>query len=367
MNRWILFRYLATRIAVTSCFFIAVCTILAELVGVSFEQMRLIAEDKIPLEASVYIHVFMAPKFLTMATPYALFMANIFTYKELSKSSEIVALCSFGIYLNKILMPCIVIGFAIANLAFCVQELALPLSNYKAATTLEKAMNINRENTETYNLIYSQFDSATQEKKLSLLLQAKKAKYNMMQDIIVLCFDQGDLREIILSEAVSWIPELEVWRLHKVIKKIISNGGYIKTNKLEVYDLKTKYALNQIINQTRDENELSTFELIKRSNIFKEAGNTEEVQKLEKDIHDRFIMPFSCIVFSIVGASISISLKPRNSGNELGLGLTIILIYSLIQMLNSALIGQRSIPVYSVWIPSLSGIVFIFLKLARFP
>jgi lipopolysaccharide export system permease protein len=365
-NKWILFKYLMVRITVASCFFVAICMILGELVGVSFEQMRLITDNKISLAVSMHVHIFTAPKFLLMAMPYALFMANIFAYKELSKSSEIVALCSFGICLNKILMPSIILGFLIANLAFCMQELAVPWSNHKAATMLERAMNIDRDNTAIDNFIYSQFDNARQGKKLNLLLHAKKAKYNTMQDVIVLSFDQENLREIIVSEVVYWIPELEVWRLYKVIKKTIDKSGYTKSNEFKVYDLKIKYALNQILNQTRDENELNISELVQRSNIFKEAGNTEEVQKLEKSIQEKFIMPFSCIVFPLVGASIGISLKPRRSGNEFGLGLTIILIYSLLQMSNSALIGQGSIPVYSVWIPSLSGVVFAFLKLARF-
>jgi lipopolysaccharide export system permease protein len=366
INKWILFKYLMVRITVASCFFVAICMILGELVGVSFEQMRLIADNKISLSVSMYVHIFTAPKFLLMTMPYALFMANIFVYKELSRSSEIVALYSFGVHPYKILMPCIALGFVIANLAFCFQELAVPSCNYKAAITLEQAVNIDRENVGINNLVYSQFNNIRQRKELILLIHAKKAKYNTMQNAIILCFEQRNLREIIVSEFASWIPELEVWRLHKVIQETIDKTGYTKLNEFEVYDLKTKYALNQILNQTKDENELNTSELIQRSSIFKEAGNTEEVQKLEKSIQEKFIMPFSCIVFSLVGASIGISLKPRRSGNEFVLGLTIILIYSLLQISNSALIGQGSIPVYSVWIPSLSGVVFAFSKLARF-
>lgn len=365
MNRFILFQYIAAQIIFSSCFCAAACMIVGELVGVSFEQMRLISDNKISLVTSASIHVFSIPKFLMMTMPYALFMANIFVYKELSRSSEIVALFSFGISVIKTTIPCIAIGLLMANFAFCFQELVLPDSNYKAAVILEKAMGINRTSIELDDFIYRQFDNSLQAREVNLLLHAKKATDKAMRDLIVLYFDRKDLRGIIIAKVAYWMPKLKIWRLHEGIEEIIDGNKRTTIHEFKVCDLKTSYTLNELLNQSRDTNELNTYGLIKRLNVFKEDGHVEEVQKLEKSIQERFVMPFSCIAFSLVGASIGISLKPRKSGNELSLGLTIILIYSLFQMLNSALIGQGNISVYSVWIPNLLGVVYAFLRLAR--
>jgi lipopolysaccharide export system permease protein len=121
MSRNFLFKYIFAKIGSSLLFFVILCLILSELVGISFEQMRLITADKISIVTSIYIHVFAAPKFLLMTMPYALFMANILTYSKLSKSSEIVALCSFGISIGRILMPCFILSMLIAAVTFCFQ------------------------------------------------------------------------------------------------------------------------------------------------------------------------------------------------------------------------------------------------------
>ena len=203
MSRNFLFNYIVVKIASSLLVFVILCLILGELVGISFEQMRLIAADKISINTSIYIHIFAAPKFILMTMPYALFMANIFTYSKISKSSEIVALCSFGISINRILMPCFILSILIANLTFYFQELVVTESNYKTAITLEKAVNIDRDITMN-NFIYNQFDNIPQGKEVTLLLYAKTANNRMMEDVTILSFNPHSalqfLRQKILTK-----------------------------------------------------------------------------------------------------------------------------------------------------------------------
>jgi lipopolysaccharide export system permease protein len=365
MSSNFLFKYVTVKIGSSLLFFIILCLILSELVGISFEQMRLINADKISIVTSIYIHIFAAPKFLLMTMPYALFMANIFTYSKLSKSSEIVALCSFGISTSRILMPCLILSILIAVVTFCFQELVVTESNYQTATTLEKAVNIERDIT-INNFVYNQLDNISEEKEIDLLLYAKNANNKMMEDVTLLSFNHGNLHKIIIAPLASWRSKEKIWQLHQGTEERIDNFKNIMTSSFEVYNLKVKNTLNQLLTHTRDDNELNILDLRRRLNIFKETGHGKEIFQLERIIQDRFITPVSCIVFSLIGASIGICLQPKSANNEFGLGLVVILIYYILQFINTTLISNGSIPVWGVWVPSLFGIVFTFLRLLNF-
>jgi lipopolysaccharide export system permease protein len=365
MSRNFLFKYIFAKIGSSLLFFVVLCLILSELVGISFEQMRLITDDKISIPTSFCIHIFAAPKFLLMTMPYALFMANMLTYSKLSKSSEIIALFSFGISITRILMPCFIMSILITTIAFFFQELVVTESNYKTAITLEKAVNIERDIT-TKDFAYNQFDNIPEGKEINLLLYAKSANNKMMEDVTLLSFKHGNLHKIIIAPLASWKPKEKKWKLHQGTEERIDNFKNIITSRFEVYDLKVRNTLNQLLTHVRDDNELNILDLRRRLNIFKETGHEKEILQLERIIQDRFITPVSCIVFSLVGASIGICLQPKSANNEVGVGLVVILVYYILQFANATLIGNGSIPIWSVWMPSLFGIVFTFSRLFKF-
>jgi lipopolysaccharide export system permease protein len=340
--------------------------ILGEFIGISFEQMRFLADNRISMNTSMFIHVLAAPKFLIITLPYALLMANIVAYKELSRTSEIIALRSFGISVNKILLPSIGISMLLTSFSFSCQEAIVTQANYRAAVILEKAMNIDRGNIEKNDFVYSEFISTDRKKQISVLLHARKAKSEMMNDITLLMFNRGAIQKIIIAPIAHWNSKEELWSLSKGVEETIDDPQHLASNSFEIYNLKLGQTLNQMLNQTRDNNELRIFELRRKINILKETGHEKEVRQLENSIQERFTLPFSCIAFSLVGASIGVSLKPKSSGNEFGLGLLIILAYYILQSIDTALLAKEVIPMWGMWIPSFSGIGFAFLRLAKF-
>lgn len=340
--------------------------ILGEFIGISFEQMRFLAENRISVSTSMFIHVLAAPKFLVMTLPYALLMANIFTYKELSKSSEIIALCSFGTTIYQLVIPSIGLSLILASLSFYCQELIVTKANYRAAIILEQAMNIDRGTTTNHDFIYSEFNKNGDGKHLELLLYAKQTHIEVMDEVTLLTFDRGNIQKIIIARAAYWNPKDKIWSLVKGIEKKIDNARQLILNPFETYSFKLGQTLNQILIQARDNNELRIFELRRKIETFQQTGHDKEVHQIESDIQQRLIMPFSCMTFSFVGAAIGINLKPKSSENEFSLGLLIILTYYVFQSICTTLVAKDSLPLWGMWIPVFSGVGFALTKLARF-
>jgi lipopolysaccharide export system permease protein len=364
MGNDILFKYIAKKIISVLAFFTLLCLVFSELIGISFEQIRLISNHEISFHTSFLVHIFAIPKFLHMVLPYALFMANIFAYQNLAKTREILALKSFGVSISKILMPALTIGILFAIVIFGFQETVVTEFNYKTATTLEKAVNIKRDIIAN-DFIYSQF-SGDQKREMNLFLYAKRAATETMDDLTILSLEHGNLRGIMIAKNAHWIAGGRRWELHEVVKASIDKNGTTSRSEIKSYQLQTEDALEYTLNQSRDDNELNILELKKKLYSFKKTGYERETLQLEKNMQDRFVDPFLCIVFSLVGASIGIGSRIEPKENTFGIGLVAILTYFIFQFIDAALIGNRTLPVWCVWMPSLFGIVFALSRSKKY-
>lgn len=364
----ILFNYIAIKIIAVLFFAARICMILGEFIGISFEQMRFLADGRISMNTSMLIHILAAPKFLIITLPYALLMANIVVYKELSRTSEIIAFRSFGISIGKILRPAIGLSILLTSFSFYCQELIVTEANYRAAIILEQAININRDTIVINDFVYSEFSEIDRDRKkqIELLLYAKQASNTIMKDVTLLTFDQEHVQKIIIARAASWHDREQAWILETGVGEIIDKDRQLVSHPFETYKIQLGNALNQLLIQARDHHELKIVELRKKVNIFKQTGHTKEVRQLENIIQSRFALPCSCITFSLVGASIGINLKPKSAGNEFGIGLVIILTYYILQAIVTTLIAKEILPLWGTWIPNFSGIGFAVFRLSKF-
>ena len=91
-------------------FYIIVCSITGEVIGISFEQAKLAIEQELPLSIVVHIHLLKLPYFIYLALPFSLLIATIGAYTELSSKNETIAMQSFGISLYRQIIPALFIG-----------------------------------------------------------------------------------------------------------------------------------------------------------------------------------------------------------------------------------------------------------------
>lgn len=93
----------------------ATCSIVGELIGISFEQVRFVVEQELPIAIAVYVHWLKLPAFISIALPFALLMATIITYTKLSTNHEIIAMQTFGISLYRLVIPVLAIASSISK------------------------------------------------------------------------------------------------------------------------------------------------------------------------------------------------------------------------------------------------------------
>lgn len=363
-------RYIIKELISTFIFSIAICSVLGELIGISFEQIGFALEENLPLKIVFYIHWLKLPAFICIALPFALLIATISSYTKLSNRNEIIALQSIGVNLYRPIIPSLATACVFAVIMFIFQELIIPPANYQAATILEKQLNIDRTQLAKYNkkdIVYHEFETEKSQKYLKLLFFAERFDGKKMRDITLLRFKHRKLKKIIIARSAQWNGQKQQWQLFTGRISVLSNQNtYISSDNFEQLSLKLTRKIFDYANHHRDKREMNIIELYNRLAIVKHTGNTRNNRELKISIQERYATPFSCIVFTFLGSALGISLKTKANYNSFGIAAIVIFIYYSTKFLSTALSVAEVIPIFwGVWFPNLLALCISFIALKR--
>ena len=353
-------RYIIKELIPTFLFSLAICSILGELIGISFEQIGFALEG-LPVNTLFYIHWLKLPAFICVALPFALLIATIIIYTKLSNKNEIIALQTVGISLYRLIIPVLAIAVIFTRIMFVFQELIIPPANYQAAMVLEQQLNIDRTQLAKYNkkeIIYQEFETDNHHKHLKLLFFADNFDGEKMRDITLLKLQNQKIRQIIIARSAQWNQQQQQWQFFSGRFNLLSsNNTYIISNDFEQLSLKLSRKILDYANHHRDNREMNLIDLYRRLAIVKHTENTQKIRELQINIQERYAAPVSCLIFTFLGATLGINSRKKADRNSLGIAAIVICVYYSTQFLSTALSVAEAIPIFwGVWFPNLLGL-----------
>jgi len=119
-----------------------------------------ITESGLSISLAVQIFMLKLPEFIVLAFPMSTLLATMMTYSRLSSDSELIALRGCGVSIRRIIAPAVVLSLMVTGLTFVFNELITPAANYRAAVTLERALNSERPPFQERNIFYQEFQAA---------------------------------------------------------------------------------------------------------------------------------------------------------------------------------------------------------------
>jgi lipopolysaccharide export system permease protein len=356
-------RYLISQLITPLLFSIVIVTVVAESIGISFEQFRFLMEKRLSFDVLIYLHILKLPEFIIYSLPIAILMATIFTYQKLSENSEIIALQNCGLSLYRLVYPGVIIGLLLTILILILNEVVVPPANYKAAITLEKYLNIIRENLRNHDIFYVEISNdktvnlGSKRKYLKYLFYAEELTNIKMRSVVLLIRDTERLKMIINSEFAECYSE-EYCYFYDGNKTIINaNGSYgknLKFDKISLYlpNISSQFTADR---EKLDHREMSLYQVYQQLSILETAGDRQNFLKLQVHIQKRFTSAISSTVFALLGSAIGINTKTRVKYNSFALTLGIILIYNMFQIIISILVVSEDISLAWVWLPNIVG------------
>lgn len=367
-------RYLISEITPILLFTIVIVTVVAESIGISFEQFSFLLTEQISFGTLIYLHILKVPEFIVLAVPIAILMTTIFVYNKLSITSEIIALQSCGISLYKLIFPAIHLSLIISLILFIVNEGIVPISNYKAAITLEEVMNINRWDLKSDHIVYKELANRNYEQisdkdnYLKYFFYSERFSDGKMQEVTLLIRDNRGLKVIIKSKFAEWNEGNKYWFFYNGVKSIINpDGSYgqgIKFDEIRL-NLSSISRQFQLDREKLDHREMNIFQIYQRLLVAKKAGDIPNLIKLQVNLQKRFTLPISCAVLAFLGTAIGINLQPRIKYNSFTVTLVILGLMKIFEAVINALIISGNIYSYVIWLPNILATGFSFYILTE--
>ena len=367
-------RYLISEITPILLFTIVIVTVVAESIGISFEQFSFLLTEQISFGTLIYLHILKVPEFIVLAVPIAILMTTIFVYNKLSITSEIIALQSCGISLYKLICPAIHLSLILSLILFIVNESIVPISNYKAAITLEEVMNINRWDLKSDHIVYKELANrnyeqiSDQDNYLKYFFYSERFSDGKMQEVTLLIRDNRGLKVIIKSKFAEWNEGNKYWFFYNGVKSIINpDGSYgqgIKFDEIRL-NLSSISRQFQLDREKLDHREMNIFQIYQRLLVAKKAGDIPNLIKLQVNLQKRFTLPISCAVLAFLGTAIGINLQPRIKYNSFTVTLVILGLMKIFEAVINALIISGNIHICVIWLPNILATGFSFYILTE--
>ncbi|NJL57071.1 YjgP/YjgQ family permease [bacterium] len=339
-------------------------------IGSLFYLVRQVTEAEISALIAVKILFLQLPYFVTFSIPIAVLLASLLAYSRLSSNSEIVALRSCGVSVQRLLLPTLIISLLLSIVTFVFNDSVVPAANYEATLTLEKAFN-EAENIfqQKENIIYPEYrdiedENGNEREILSRLFYAERFDGKDMQGLTILDYSRTDLRQIVVAESARWNPERNLWDFFNgTIYVIGTKGEYHNIAQFDRHRLPIPRAPLDLAAQARDYSEMTIRQARELLDALRYSGDDRKIRKLKIRIQQKIAIPFACVAFALLGSTLG--LRAERSSRSTGFGTSVIatFTYYLLMSLGDVL-GLSGVvsPAIAGWLPTLSCFGFgIFL------
>jgi len=328
--------------------------------------IELIVNQGGSLSDVLMLFLFISPSFLIITIPVAVLLGTLLTFGRLSSDNEITAFKASGMSLYQLFFPISVFALATFLLASFLVFYGLPWGNRGFKATL-------------YRLVQSKGDIEIKERVfndtfsgLVVYVDRVPLQGNHMEGILI--YDQrekGKSNTILAKEGfIINNPESQeiILRLRNGdIHRFEPEAHTFQKIKFDTYDLKLELAKTfAAIEKKLKDWEMSIDDIRKKMEEIKKTG--KDTTSYEVELHKRYAIPFTCIVFALIGVPLGI--QPHRSGRSYGfiLSIFILIAYYVSLTASEVLAVRKVIPAFSAgWIPNLlfSGLgIYLLVKAA---
>jgi len=365
-------RYLTKEMVPPFLFGIAAFSSLGISIGAVFELVRKVVESGLPVGIAARVFILNFPEFIVLAFPMSTLLATLMTYSRLSSQSELTALRSCGVSVYRMVATAICLSFLVTGLTFVFNEQIAPAAKYQATLTLREALNTEQPAFKRENLIYPEFkkvkqEDGSKEKILSRLFYADKFDGKIMTGLTIIDRSQDDFSQILQAESGEWNVKDNVWDFYNgTIYLIAPDRSYRNIVRFERQQLKLPRTALDLAKESRDYGEMNILQALQQLEVEKLRGDDQKIRKLRVRIQQKFALPFVCVVFGLVGATLGSIPGRTGSAKSFGISVLIIFGYYLFSNITGGL-AQAGVfsPFLGAWFPNFLGLGFGLFMLGR--
>ncbi len=294
---------------------IMIFTLLIASGGLLFEVAKLFIKKEATFFQVLKLFVLGLPDIMMLTLPMALLLGILISFGKFSESGEMIAFRAAGISIFRIAISVIIFSLIPLFFMFWGGEYLVPFA------TVQK-MNLMKD-LGLISVSKRDFVGKTQSGDISRILYAKfiDLKKGIMRDVLIQEVYGNDVVRIIRAKKAIFKDGNWIF-IDGAINELDRDGELVRILKFSQDEIGLDLSPEKIYKVSRSSTSLSLREL---KNLIKKTGDKKGREVLKVKFYQKFFLPFSCIVFSILG--MSIGFLPMFRGSSWSFGLTILIVF----------------------------------------
>jgi lipopolysaccharide export system permease protein len=357
----ILSRYVSREVVIPFLIGLTVFTFIL-LTARILKLVELVVNRGVPLLQMLKIFLYVTPAFFEVTVPMAFLLALLWGFGRLSADQEITALKSCGVSLYQMAVPVSIFTLFVLGGTFLLTLYVRPWSN----TALKQVF---------YEMAKTRATAGLKEKTFNddfegLVIYAEEIQPPGTLLYGVMIADNRDPQSkntlfarsgLVLTNEDNHLLTLRL--LDGTMHGAESSGKGYQTTNFSVYDvtLNLATAFAEAKKPDRDPQDMPLAELQSTIEHKKAAQISYNAELVE--LHRRFSLPFSCVVFGLIALPLSIQSTRTLRSHGFATSLGIIFVYYLLLTVGETLGKKGVLPAaFSLWLPNITlGSVGLFL------
>ena len=285
------------------------------------------------------------PYMINMFGSLFVFITVIFFTTQMASNSEIIAILSGGVSFHRMMVPYVVTAALIALLSLGLNLYVIPRSN---VTRIEfEAKYIKRHN--TFNLSNIHYQTAPGE---FIYIESFSRWNNTANRFTIENFDHHRLRQKISAESAAWDSTMDGWHLRKVIIRNYSEGLGDKVVVKNQLDTVIALKIKDLFNNEKTVETLTIGQLNELIRTQRLRGDAN-VMFATIEQQRRLTMPFSAIILTIIGVSLSARNRRGSIGWNIGIGIALAFSYIFFLRVSEMFVYTDTLPPWiAMWLPN---------------
>ena len=338
--------YISKRFLVT--FFVALLLIIGIVIIFDIsEKIDDFSGKHVPLHEIIFdYYINFVPYFINMFSSLFVFITVIFFTSRMAANSEIIAILSGGVSYHRMMVPYIATSVLIALLSLGLNLYVIPQANAKRVEFEVKYIR----------------HSHVKDKRREIHYQIAPGQYvyvdnfsawnNTAYRFTLEDIDGGRLKRKLTADSAVWDSTFGGWHLRNWFIREYTDGLEDRITSGEKKDTVIALTVTDFYEKNRTVEKLSGRQLNQLIDKQKMRGDAN-VMYAEIEKHTRTSMPFSCIILTIMGVSLSSRKRRGGTGWNLAIGIGLAFSYILFQRFSQMFVFTGALPAWlALWIPN---------------
>ena len=340
----ILDRYIFKRFLLTFCIAIALIILIVIVFDISEKVDKFVAHQA-PLKLIILeYYVNFIPYFINMYSSLFVFITVIFFTSMMASNSEIIAILSGGISFHRMMVPYIAAATLIAGVSVGLSLYVIPHSN---------ETRLNFEQTYVKDKSTIKRDVHFQIAPGQFVYVENFSKWNNTAYKFTLeSVEDSRIVSKLSAETATWDSLTCSWQLKKYFIRDYSEGLEDRVRSGYQKDTVIALTVDDFYRNKQTVQKLDYAALKQLIRTQEMRGDADVMYSLIEK-HNRWAMPFACIILTIIGVSLSSRKKRGGIGWNLAFGIALAFSYILFQRFAQMFVYTDILPPWiAIWLPN---------------